>query len=374
MHNKSIWLIANKAEIGGGEAFQLDVAQKLAKKGWQPTLLIPEKGMLSEAAQTQAVNYKTGWFKTPYQQSSIDLVICSFLLFIKMFTQKPAMIYANSAIASRVFMVGAKLLNIPVVCHIHCTDPNNVEKNAQWEYQHIPAPQCFIYVSELNKNEYQPAYQALYPTIQHRVIYNGVANHKINKLIAKNKAAPLKIGYVANFERIKGHEDIIAAAKILKQHQLHFEIHLYGDDLRNEGRKETLQHEIEKHALSQYFILHGFINNVVEELAKIDIYLCASTQEAFPLSLLEAMSIPLAIVSTNVGGIPEMITHNENGLLVEPNAPEQLAQGLMNVINNEDLRFSLAQNAQKTFENQFTSEIMVDNIHHTLEEILPSAV
>lgn len=363
-HNK-IWLIANKSEVGGGESFQIDVAQGLKAKGWLPLLLIPDAGRLSKLADKNNISYKTKWFKNPFEQSFFDLIYLSVALFFRMLFNKPSIIYANSTIASRVFMLGAKILNIPVICHIHCTDPDNVEVNAQWEYRHLPAPQKLIYVSEHNKKEYQKAYQTLYPKLKQVVIHNGVED-KV-KITEQPKDDKIKIGYVANFEEIKGHEDLILAAKILKEEKQSFEIHLYGDDLRDENRKQILNDLLEKHSLTNHFVLHGFVSNVFSHISQLNIYVCASRQEAFPLSILEAMSVPLAIVSTDVGGIPEMISNNINGLLVPAHSPKSIAKNLSELIQDRKLQQKLAGNAREVFIEHFTNTQMINKIHVELE-------
>lgn len=363
-HNK-IWLIANKSEVGGGESFQIDVAQGLKAKGWLPLLHIPNVGRLSNLAQENNIAYTTKWFKDPFQQSFFDLIYLSVYLFFRMLFDRPSIIYANSTIASRVFMVGAKILKVPVICHIHCTDPDNVEANAQWEYRYLPAPQKFIYVSEHNKKEYQKAYQTLYPNLQQIVIHNGVKD-KV-KITEPPQNDIIKIGYVANFEEIKGHEDLIVAAKILKEENLSFEIHLYGDDLRDENRKQALIELIEKHSLTNHFVLHGFVRDVFSHISQLNIYVCASRQEAFPLSILEAMSVPLAIITTDVGGIPEMINNNTNGLLVPANSPNIIAKKLSQLMHDKKLQQKLAENAREVFIEHFTNTQMINKIHTELE-------
>ncbi len=81
-----------------------------------------------------------------------------------------------------------------------------------------------------------------------------------------------------------------------------------------------------------------------------DIFVNASLNEGLPLTLIEAMACPLAIVAPPVGGIAELIRHNINGLLTRPDRSD-LALRIQQLLNNPLLRNKLAQNAKKSSRN-----------------------
>ncbi|WP_206070104.1 glycosyltransferase family 4 protein [Nodosilinea sp. P-1105] len=83
-------------------------------------------------------------------------------------------------------------------------------------------------------------------------------------------------------------------------------------------------------------------------LADADVFVLPSYNEGLPMALLEAMSWSLPVITTPVGGIPEVISHEENGYLVNPGDIESLTAALSNFINDAELRIRLGLNAKES--------------------------
>jgi glycosyltransferase involved in cell wall biosynthesis len=92
--------------------------------------------------------------------------------------------------------------------------------------------------------------------------------------------------------------------------------------------------------------------------ASCDLFVLPSTLEPFGLVLLEAMSMRKPVIGTKVGGIPEVIAHGENGMLVPPNDPGALSEAIQKLAADDSLRSRLATNGRKTVESSFTLERM----------------
>ena len=90
------------------------------------------------------------------------------------------------------------------------------------------------------------------------------------------------------------------------------------------------------------------------ELAQADLYLSSSLSEGISNAVLEAMAIGLPIVSTNVGGMPEVIENGLTGLLVEPYAPEQIADAIKRFIEDPNLKVRCSANARKLIESDYS--------------------
>lgn len=102
-------------------------------------------------------------------------------------------------------------------------------------------------------------------------------------------------------------------------------------------------------------IFTGYLDDVYAALALTDIYAHISLQEGLPLSLLEAMGSGKPVIATKIGGIPEVVVHDENGILVEP-YPKAISKAIIELYENEDLRNKLKINAQKTIKDKFDWE------------------
>jgi glycosyltransferase involved in cell wall biosynthesis len=86
----------------------------------------------------------------------------------------------------------------------------------------------------------------------------------------------------------------------------------------------------------------GFQTNVSEYLDKMDVFVLPSRTEGFPLVLLEAMTMGLPVVATNVGGIPELVVNDETGVLVRPSHPEELSQAITTLLSNPEKMCAIA--------------------------------
>ncbi len=90
-----------------------------------------------------------------------------------------------------------------------------------------------------------------------------------------------------------------------------------------------------------------------------EIFVLPSRKEAFGIVLLEAMAVAKSIVATRVGGVPEVVKEGENAILVEPDSPEDLASGIINVLENPDLAERFGKKS-KEIVKEFTWDKIVD--------------
>ncbi len=103
----------------------------------------------------------------------------------------------------------------------------------------------------------------------------------------------------------------------------------------------------------------GQIPDAAKYLKAFDIFVLPSVKEGLPYAILEAMAAGLPIVATKVGGIPEMITDGESGLLVPPKNPEALATAIEKLIAAPELRARLGQNAAAVADAKFSLQEML---------------
>ena len=115
-------------------------------------------------------------------------------------------------------------------------------------------------------------------------------------------------------------------------------------------------------------------------LARADLFVLASKkaadgdQDGLPNVLMEAAHQGLAIVSTRAAAIGEFITDGENGLLVAPGAPDELAAALARLVSDPDLRRRLASRASEIVHTRFSFDSGVDWIASALGQVpLPEA-
>ena len=104
---------------------------------------------------------------------------------------------------------------------------------------------------------------------------------------------------------------------------------------------------IRKNGLQKQIFLLGFIPHASTYLRALDIFVLPSVKEGLPYVLLEAESAGIPVIATSVGGIPDIIQHGINGLLVAPKNPEVLARAIHQLIQSKDMRRFFATEATK---------------------------
>jgi len=137
----------------------------------------------------------------------------------------------------------------------------------------------------------------------------------------------------------KGAFDLIEAfAKLAPEQREKSELTLAGI-----GEVEEARSLAESLNIKQHINFPGWVDPVGRSklLSKADVFVLPSYNEGLPMALLEAMSWGLPVITTPVGGIPEVVSHNETGWLVNPGDVEQLATAVRSLIENESLRLEL---------------------------------
>lgn len=168
-------------------------------------------------------------------------------------------------------------------------------------------------------------------------------------------ADKIVIGTVANFYATKDLPTFIAVVKKLHEKNNNIIGAIIGDGMM----RLELEKIIATEKLENIIYLIGKKDNAAQYLSAFDIYLCTSTKEGFPFSILEAMAAHRSIVATNVGGVSQAIINNETGLLCPPSNVEKITSAVSALIENPVEATRLATNAQKLVSDKFTIEKMV---------------
>lgn len=168
-----------------------------------------------------------------------------------------------------------------------------------------------------------------------KVIYNPV--NCIQKLDCEERNRIVSVGRLS---KEKGHKYLVEAFAKIKDKS--WVLSLVGDG----DERESLELLVNRLGLFDRVIFHGHLRDFSLQLSEAKIFVLPSLTEGFPNSLIEAMSVPLACISSScIAGPDEIIEDGINGLLVEPGNVNDLADKLNRLIENPDLRDDLASNA-----------------------------
>lgn len=165
----------------------------------------------------------------------------------------------------------------------------------------------------------------------------------------------------------KGSFDLLRAFASLPKNLLeHSELILAGD-----GERDTASSLVTELSLGEYVTIFNWLDPHQRDklLLEVDVFVLPSYNEGLPMALLEAMSLALPVITTPVGGIPEVVTHEYNGLLVQPGDIYLLSEAIKKLIKDESLRLSLGYEAAKS-----VAPFSAENYCYQLTQIYQSII
>ena len=127
---------------------------------------------------------------------------------------------------------------------------------------------------------------------------------------------------------------------------------------------------LQKQILIGNVILLGKQKNIISILMECDIFLFATLHENLSNALLEACSVGLSIIATNIGGNPEVIKHNKNGILIPPKDSSSIVDAIKYLKDNKDQRVILGTHAIDSVKNQFSQNKMLKSLKNTYNSLL----
>lgn len=135
------------------------------------------------------------------------------------------------------------------------------------------------------------------------------------------------IATIAELTKNKNISSLIQA--VVRLRNAHPELSLHAVIFGEGEERKRLEAEILRHGLQTTVMLAGFIPNATRLLPAFDMLALPSVKEGLPYAILEAMAAGIPVVATRVGGIPDLIEHKKQGLLVAPKNPQALAEAIV---------------------------------------------
>ena len=161
------------------------------------------------------------------------------------------------------------------------------------------------------------------------------------------------IGSLGNIRPVKGYEDLLTAVSRLSA-DYSFEVHIAGRILDREYYNK-LKTMIGDNHLEDRVVFRGEVEDPESFLKELHIFILPSLSEGFSNALLEAMGNGLAVIATKVGANSEMINDREEGFLVRPGEPDELALRLKELMDTPGLIPTLGTAARKRVSEEFSA-------------------
>ena len=275
---------------------------------------------------------------------------------------KPDVVHAHDphgvAMAALALSMSTQLAKPPLVAARRVDFHLKGNSLSRWKYRQVD---CFICASD---------------AIRHMLIGDGVPAaravtvHEGIDIERVDRAAPAKlheelwlphhapiVGNVAALVPHKGQRHLIEAARLVLPQVPDARFVIAGEgELRPALERQIKDHHLEKHVL-----LAGFRPDVLALHKAFDIFAMSSVTEGLGTSLLDAMAAAKPIVATATGGIPEVVVDGQTGLLVPPRDHAAMADAIVTLLKDDDLRRRMGQAGRKRACSQFSAERMVQD-------------
>ena len=182
---------------------------------------------------------------------------------------------------------------------------------------------------------------------------------------------PMRIFACGRLNVVKGHQDLMSAVRQLLDSGVDVRLEIAGeDDDGGHGYRKELEAHLKALRLQDHVRLLGAIDGtaVRDKLLNAHVFVLASWHEPLGVAYMEAMSCEVPVIGTDAGGVPELITDGQTGLLVPPKKPADLANAIRRLAADPDLalRLSAAGRAHvvANFRSTLGAETLVEEIRH----------
>lgn len=244
-----------------------------------------------------------------------------------------------------------------------------------FEYRLLRRSDKIIAVSKYTKEELLKNYRLNANKI--KVVYNGVDVKKFRPATNKNRIKKelgfgddIVILYVGRLYSRKGLSTLLRSAPIVLRKFRNVKFVISGKGLRKEVKRFRALADSLK--IGRNIIFVGYFPD--EKLPKLyqaaDIFVFPSIYENMPFALLEALASALPVVTTRVGGIPEVINDGKNGLLVDPLDFGGLADKILYLLENPNFASEIGFSGRRIVEEKFDWRNIVDQTLEVYEEVL----
>lgn len=176
----------------------------------------------------------------------------------------------------------------------------------------------------------------------------------------------LVIGIIGRITDIKNHDLFLDIAQHISQKQEDVHFLIIGDgELRS-----TLEEKVQTNNLSQKIHFTGWINETAKIYADIDILVQTSKNEGTPVTIIEAMWYSIPVVSTNVGGIPDLILDKKTGFLINSFQPNDFVDVLLELLSDDQLRENIGSESHIFIKQNFSIDRLIKDIRDLYDSLL----
>ncbi|MGI5842682.1 MAG: glycosyltransferase family 4 protein [Candidatus Xenobium sp.] len=300
-------------------------------------------------------------------------------LFYLMRRLRPDLVHTNTSKAGFLGRLAARLAGVPLVIHTIYELPENSTENP-WlkaayrglEFLAARWADHLITISEPNRRQIlaqrlcPPDKLTLIPEALELSRYQATRSPREVRAELGIPQDALLVGSVGRLEPAKGHAYLLEAFHLVLQRIPQARLVLVGRGYL----EEELRRRIHELGIQEQVILAGFRDDLIDLLGALDVFALASLYEGLGVATMEAMAMSRPTVCTGVGGVPDVVVDGQTGYLVEPRAPAQMAERLVELLSDPEKAWKMGQAGRRRVEEHFRVEDSNRKLHCLYQNLL----
>ena len=367
-----VLMFIQSLELGGSETQCVEIARHLRKEGYEVTVgCMKADGPLKTTLHDAGLECVEFPVRTSLLRPSTLVQMLKLVAFIR--RRRLQVVHTNDLYSNLFAVPAAWLARVPVIIS------SRRDLARSWWYTPVRR-KILRRVQDLSTRilvNSEAVRQELlvrdsFAAERIHVVYNGIDTEKFTQVSPDRER--LFPGISANHKLIimvsnmhtamKGHGDLIEAAQTVRVTCPEARIILAGDG----EMRQFFEDQVKAAGLREMFVFLGHRSDIPALLACCDIGVLASRSEGLPNAVLEYMAAGLPVVATAVGGVPEIIEDEVNGLLIPPENPAALAAAILRLLKDERLCKTLGKAARERTLSQFNFASVIANLRQLYKD------
>ncbi len=372
---QKVLIAITKTDFGGAQRYAFEVATALKEQGCEVAVAGGGAGNLLD--KLKAAEIKTFTIEGAQRDLSLAAEYKSLVSLWRIVRDyKPEVIHLNSSKIGVLGSVVARLLRVPRIIFTAHGWPYLENRPLWWRaiawsgsyLTTILAHQVILVSQNDLRNTNMPLVRNKL-TVIHTATSDFTTLTRDEARLALYEEETVRaheqhiwLGTIGELNRNKNHQtviDAIAEFNYTNQVKIFFTV-ISDGELRN-----LLEEQIELKGLKDYVQLVGHKAEARQYLNAFDIFILPSIKEGLPYALLEAGKCGLPCIASFVGGIPEVITNLESGLLIDPNNHMSIVKALTYYLDNPNARIAYGEALRQHIEEKFNNEHMMRATNET---------
>jgi glycosyltransferase involved in cell wall biosynthesis len=362
--------------LDGGQRVCFQILREARQRGYEVALVSPDEGELTTQVRSEGIPLYLFGLERTFQFNRA----LTFADWLK--KEQVHLVHTHTMVPGDVLArIAARLAGIPIISHIHAyrafsqrPTVRTVQRLLDNATARLTA--AIIAVSEALRTS---LIEQGYPASRIWVIHNGV---QVECLPTQEQCLEIRrelgfqptdrlVAVIGRVSPAKGiRELVLAAPQVLEcVPSAHFLV--IGEDVESEGQfRRNLERQVMELGINRHFHFLGHHPNAARLMHALDLFVLPSWIEGLPITILEAMAAAKPVIATPVGGVPELVVDGETGILIPPQDVRALADAIIQLLENPELRTEMGQRVYERVRAQFSLSQMLEQVFDVYQHVM----